>query len=94
MTTNDQQQKPVIWRFLRFGMRTLMLAITLACIGLAWYTYKAQDRNRLICEQLVHTVLIQTHYRELQSDERDVVLAELLTVAGPHPLCLVLRRLF
>ena len=63
---SDSSRSPL--RFFRFGTRTLLLLVTVLCVGLAWHVYKTNDRNRLICEKLVDTELLNIHFQSWETD--------------------------
>jgi hypothetical protein len=55
-------------RLIRYGAVALVVAVVAVCACLAWYTYAVQDRNRLMCDQLVNIVLLQTHFQAWEAD--------------------------
>jgi hypothetical protein len=70
-------------RLLRYGAGTLVVAVVAACACLAWYTYRIQDRNRLVCDQLVNIVLLQTHFQAWESNPEKADLVKALTTDLP-----------
>jgi hypothetical protein len=78
MTSTETKPSP-LKRLFRYGTRTLFVLMTLVCIGLAWYTYDVHNRKRVLCDQLVDTVLIRCHFEAWQDSTEHEMLVKSLT---------------
>jgi hypothetical protein len=62
----------------RFSVRTLLIFVTLICIGLGWGMHSRRAHYRQVCVQQLDRVLLTAHWKATQDTENAKELTELL----------------
>ncbi len=52
----------------RFSLRTLLIAITVLCVWLAWRADRERERQRFLCSTVIDNALLSIHWQHVSED--------------------------